>query len=119
MKLAIRFCVIGLLLAAGLAVALEAWAQPPCPPGFRMQPGIGCVRIPPPPPPPPIPPAELMRVASRRLNVRQCPTPQCPPVASLSRGTPVRILNAQGPWVRIRVPQAGIEGWVQRQFLVY
>jgi len=98
-------------LALGLSAG-DATAQP-CPPGAHFQARVGCVRN----PPPPIPPAELRMVVARRLNVRQCPTPQCRPVARISRGTPVRILGAEGAWVRIRVPQSGIEGWVLRRYI--
>lgn len=98
-------------LALGLAAG-DATAQP-CPPGFHMQPGAGCVRN----APAPIPPAELRMVVARRLNVRPRPTPQTPPVAVLTRGTPVRILGFEGAWVRIRVPQTSIEGWVLRQYI--
>ncbi len=107
-----------LVLAAALGLASGAFAQPPCPPGFHFQPGAGCVRNPP-PPPPPAPAADLMIVSAKRLKLRQCPTPQCLPVAVLSRGTPVRVLGIQEGWARVRAPQTGLEGWVQRRFLSY
>jgi len=122
MKRSIRRIMIGCVFAAGLGLSFDAFAQPACPPGSHFQPGAGCVQNAPPPPPvvapgQRIPPAELMIVGARRIKLRQCPTPQCVPLAVLSRGTPVRILGAQGEWVRVRVPQTGIEGWTLRRHL--
>jgi len=99
---------------AALALGLAAGNAPaqPCPPGFHMQPGAGCVRNAPPPQ------AQLV-VTAGSLRVRQCPTVQCRPVGLLHRGAPVRILAAEGPWVRIVAPRTGLEGWVLRRYISY
>lgn len=107
------FSAAAFVAALILGLAAGNVAAQPCPPGMHFVAGRGCVQN----APAPIPPAELRMVTARRLEIRPRPIPQAPPVAILSRGTPVRILGAEGPWVRIRVPQSGIEGWALRRHI--
>jgi|GEM_PF-3496651 len=128
------FIILGLLAAmAVLALPAPGRAQPPvCPPGYDWIRGA-CRPIPPPPPPPryapppppppryaPPPPGydpNIKQVARRYVTLRSCPGDGCPPTTTLSRGTPVRILAWEGPFVLVRVPDAPIEGWVKRRHL--
>jgi hypothetical protein len=126
----IALCII---LAAGCAVLALPEAgltqPPPCPPGMVWSPG-GCRPAPPPPgyrpphpvppqyaPPPPVYDPTIKQVARRYVSLRTCPGEYCPPATTLSRGTPVRILSRQGPYVFVRVPDSPIEGWVKRNRL--
>ena len=116
--------VLPLLALAALCLALPgpAGAQPPiCPPGYFWNAGA-CRPVPPPPPPvyapPPVyvpPPAynpAFKQVARKFVTLRTCPGEGCPPVTTLSRGTPVRVLSYEGPFVLVRVPDSPYEGWV-------
>ena len=125
-----------LAFALTLAVCLGVMGLPqpgqaqPCPPGLIWTPG-GCLPAPPPPgyyPPPGYPPPpryapppvydpNIKQVARRAVTLHSCPGEACPPTATLTRGTPVRILSWQGPFVLVRVPGSPIEGWVKRNRL--
>ena len=128
-----------LTCAALLAPQSGLTQPPPCPPGMVWTPG-GCRPAPPPPPgyppPRPVPPPpgygpgygpgyapappydpNIKQVARRYVTLTSCPGEACPPVTSLSRGTPVRILAWEGPFVFVRVPDSRIEGWVKRNRL--
>ena len=132
-RLAARTCAALLAPQSGLT------QPPPCPPGMVWTPG-GCRPAPPPPPgyppPRPVPPPpgygpgygpgyapappydpNIKQVARRYVTLHSCPGEACPPVTSLSRGTPVRILSWEGPFVFVRVPDSRIEGWVKRNRL--
>lgn len=113
-------------LVALAALAGPALAQPICPPGYFWSAGA-CRPVPPPPPayvpPPPVyvpPPAyapDIRQVRRAYVTLRSCPGDGCPPVTTLSRGTPVRILNYEGPFVLVRVPDSPYEGWVHQRAL--
>jgi hypothetical protein len=117
--------VLGLALCLGLLSLPRSGAAQPCPPGMIWTPG-GCRPAPPPPryvPPPPgyaAPPVydnNLKQVERRYVTLRTCPGEGCPPVTTLSRGTPVHILAWEGRYVFVRVPGSPIEGWVKRNRL--
>ena len=124
--------ILGLAACIGtLALPLPGAAQP-CPPGMVWTPG-GCRPGPPPPgyyppprpmPPPayaPVPPPvydnNIKQVERRYVTLRTCPGEGCPPVTTLSRGTPVHIRSWEGRYVFVRVPGSPIEGWVKRNRL--
>lgn len=131
-----RTCVFfGLIALAVLSLPMLAQAQPAavCPPGYTWD-GRACRPVPPPPPrryTPPPPPGyappppprrphharDIEQVSRRYATLRSCPGHQCPPVTTLSRGTPVRILEWQGPYVLVRVPGTHLQGWVKRHAL--
>ncbi|WP_428566610.1 MAG: SH3 domain-containing protein [Solidesulfovibrio sp. DCME] len=116
-----RFSCLALLVAVLAALPGPAVAQPICPPGYFWSAGA-CRPLPPPPPPrpaypPPVvvaPPYDpnLKQVARRFVTLRTCPGDGCPPVTTLSRGTPVRVQAYEGPFVLVRVPGSPLEGWV-------
>lgn len=128
-----------LALVLGLAVCLGVLTLPqpgqaqPCPPGMIWTPG-GCRPAPPPPPPPgyyppprympppvyapaPVYDPNIKQVARRFITLHSCPGEACPPTTQLSRGTPVRILAWEGPFVLVRVPGSHLEGWTKRNRL--
>ncbi len=115
-----RFCLICIMALSGLAFLASArpgQAQPVCPPGYIFVPGSGCQPSPPPPPVPPVHDPNLKQVARRFTYVHTCPGETCPMVTTLSRGTPVHIINWAGPYVQVRVPGSRIEGWVKLRHL--
>lgn len=113
-----RPSLIVFLLAAAMAVlatAAPGQAQPVCPPGYFWAGGACRPAAPPPPPryvPPPVDPY-VKQVARRAVTLRACPGDGCPPVTTLSYGTPVRVLGWEGPFVRVHVPGTPLEGWVK------
>jgi hypothetical protein len=120
-----RLAALAFLLVAAtmLAVPTRGTAQPVCPPGYVWAGGACRPAGPPPPPPryaPPPPPGydpNIKQVARRAITVHSCPGEGCPPVTSLTYGTPVRIVGWEGPFVRVHVPGTPIDGWVKRRQL--
>ena len=122
-----RRFVLALLTLPALCLGLvgAAAAQPICPPGYFWSAGA-CRPVPPPPvyaPPPPVyapPPVYdpgFKQVARAYVTQRTCPGDGCPPVTTLSRGTPVRVLSYEGPFALVHVPDSPYEGWVRLRHL--
>lgn len=117
-----------LALFAAMAVPVfpaTAPAQPVCPPGFVFTPG-GCRPAPPPryapppvyaPPPGPAYDPNIKQVASPYVTLHTCAGDRCPPAGTIPRGTPVRIMGWEGPFVWVHVPGSPLEGWVKRRHL--
>lgn len=54
-----------------------------------------------------------------RLNLRNCPAiKDCPVLRTLSRNTPLEVLENQGDWTRVRVEASGDEGWVNSGYII-
>jgi len=68
-------------------------------------------------PPPPVYDPNLRQVAQPYVSVFTCPGGACPATTTLVRGTFVRILAWQGPFVLVQVPDTAIEGWVDSRYL--
>ena len=108
-------------LCLGLAGAVAA--QPVCPPGYFWSAGAGRPVPPPvyaPPPvyvPPPVYDPGFKQVARAYVTLRTCPGDGCPPVTTLTRGTPVLVLSYEGPFALVQVPDSPYEGWVRLRHL--
>lgn len=99
--------------AIGVAVVVmypvvDGWMTPPPPPPV-------IVKAPPPPPPPP--PVVKTAKLSVQGRLRAGPSNSTTAMTSLSKGTPVVVLDERDQWVRVRVegPEAkpgAREGWV-------
>jgi hypothetical protein len=127
-----RRLVLALLTLPALCLGLAeaATAQPVCPPGYFWSAGA-CRPVPPPPAytpppvyvpppvvvPPPVYDPSFKQVARAYVTLRTCPGEGCPPVTTLSRGTPVRVLSYEGPFALVRVPDSPYEGWVRLRHL--
>ena len=120
-----RRLVVTLLTLPALCLGLAgaAAAQPVCPPGYFWSAGA-CRPVPPPPAyappvyvPPPVYDPGFKQVARAYVTLRTCPGDGCPPVTTLSRGTPVRVLSYEGPFALVRVPDSPYEGWVRLRHL--
>lgn len=56
------------------------------------------------------------RVAAARANIRPLPSTERPPLTSLSRGNPVRVLAGIGEWYQVALP-GGQRGFAHRSLL--
>ncbi len=56
-------------------------------------------------------------VTARALNLRGGPGTNHPVTGKLAKGDRVRVLEEQGEWRRVRVGEAGAEGWASSAYL--
>ncbi|WP_010137658.1 SH3 domain-containing protein [Oceanicola sp. S124] len=60
----------------------------------------------------PAPEVDLRRVTGDRVNLRSGPGTSNGVLATLTKGTPVEILETQSGWVHLRVQDSGQTGWM-------
>jgi hypothetical protein len=67
----------------------------------------------------PAPPPSLRTgtVDAARLNVRQQPDPTAAKLATMSRGTEVKISAEKGEWYRITADNGLLKGWVAKRYI--
>ncbi|HCR13812.1 MAG TPA: SH3 domain-containing protein [Desulfovibrio sp.] len=98
----------------GFAVSLPVYATVGPPPVY-----VAPAYVPPPAVyvPPPVYDPGFKQVARAYVTLRTCPGDGCPPVTTLTRGTPVLVLSYEGPFALVQVPDSPYEGWVRLRHL--